>query len=86
MGLAQQELSWQAVPQAPWSTVSLQQLCGVKVEPTPNGVYKQEYDVILTLFSAWLDAQKALVVGVGSLMKEELGKNPSQFWKKPKEV
>lgn len=33
------------------------------------------HDVTLTLFSAWLDAQKALGVGVGSgsTMKEELG-------------
>lgn len=71
--LAPPKLSWQADHPAPQPTMNLQQLCGLKVEPTPNRVYK--HDVTLTLFSAWLDAQKALGVGVGpgSTMKEELG-------------
>lgn len=35
------------------------------------------------MFSAWLDAQKALGVGVGSIMKEELGETRASSEKSP---
>lgn len=70
-GLAQPKVSWKAAPPAPQPIMSLQKLCGLKVEPTPNRVYKHE--VTLPLFSAWLDAQKALGLGVGTTMKGKLG-------------
>lgn len=35
----------------------------------------KEHEITLTLFSAWLDAQKALGLGVGSTMKEKPGES-----------
>ena len=54
--------------------MTLQQLCGFKVEPTPSKVYKQRSMKSSRHCSQPVDAQKASGVGVGSVMKEDLGK------------